>query len=114
MEAFLAWAAAFFGNPLTLLIIGLSVTVLILLYHGYRSIKLRALEQVTYHRTISTDGFFAGETVDLTEVVRNPGWLPLFRVKLATSKYDFYRMRRLDWIQRHRIPAASCQDRVYR
>lgn len=82
MEAFLAWAAAFFGNPLTLLVIGISVTVLILLYHGYRSVKLRALEQVTYDRAISTDGFFAGETVDLTETVRNPGWLPLFRVKL--------------------------------
>ncbi len=82
MKAFLAWAAGFFGNPLTLLIIGISVTVLVLLYHGYRQVKLRALEQVTYQRTISSDGFFVGETVELTETIRNPGWLPLFRVKL--------------------------------
>lgn len=48
----------------------------------YRQAKLRALDQVVYNRHFSTDGIFVGETLELIETIRNPGWLPLFRVRV--------------------------------
>lgn len=48
----------------------------------YRKAKLRALDQVIYSRGFSTDGIFVGETLDLIETLRNPGWFPLFRVRV--------------------------------
>ena len=48
----------------------------------YRQAKLRALDKVVYNRHFSTDGIFVGETLELIETIRNPGWLPLFRVRV--------------------------------
>ena len=48
----------------------------------YRQAKLRALDKVIYSRHFSTDGIFVGETLELIETIRNPGWFPLFRVRV--------------------------------
>ena len=48
----------------------------------YRQAKLRALDQIVYTREFSTDGIFVGETLELIETIRNPGWFPLFRVRV--------------------------------
>ena len=48
----------------------------------YRRTKLSALDRVTYSRHFSTDGIFVGETLELIETIRNPGWFPLFRVRV--------------------------------
>ena len=79
MEAFLA----LLKTPVFWLLTVMGITALVLLYHGYRKIKLKALENVSYSRSFSEDGLFMGETMEMTETIRNPGWLPLFRVKLT-------------------------------
>lgn len=48
----------------------------------YRQAKLRALDKIVYNRSFSTDGVFVGETLELVETIRNPGWFPLFRVRV--------------------------------
>ena len=53
-----------------------------LLVSLYRRAKLRALDQVAYSRRFSTDGIFVGETLELTETIRNLSWFPLFRVRV--------------------------------
>ena len=60
----------------------LAFTACGLLITLYRQAKLRALDQVVYNRHFSTDGIFVGETLELIETIRNPGWLPLFRVRV--------------------------------
>ena len=70
-------------TPAFWLLSALSVTALFLLYYGYRRLKLAALENVSYSRAFSEEGLFMGETMEMTEVICNPGWLPLFRVKLT-------------------------------
>lgn len=74
---------ALLQNSTFWLLLGLGVVGLLLLYHGYRKIKLAALENVSYNRTFSEEGLFVGETMEMVETIRNPGWLPLFRVKLT-------------------------------
>lgn len=48
----------------------------------YRKAKLHALDQITYSRRFSTDGIFVGETLELIEIIHNPSWFPLFRVRV--------------------------------
>ena len=48
---------------------------------GYRSLKLWAIGKLQYERSFSTDGVFVGETLDLTEYVKNSVWFPLFSVQ---------------------------------
>lgn len=48
----------------------------------YRKAKLNAVSAMEYDREISTDGIFAGETLELTETVCNTGWFPIFGVKM--------------------------------
>ncbi|MBQ3230098.1 MAG: DUF58 domain-containing protein [Clostridia bacterium] len=66
-----------------LLIIIVIFTILAII--GYRRLKTNALYNISYERAFSTDGIFAGERIDLTETISNPGWFPLFAVKI-----DFY------------------------
>ena len=49
---------------------------------GYRNAKLKALEAMEYDREFTTDGLFVGETLELVETVKNPGWFPIFNVKI--------------------------------
>lgn len=70
-------------TPAFWLLSALGVTALVLLFYGYRRLKLAALENVSYSRAFSEEGLFVGETMEMTETIRNPGWLPLFRVKLT-------------------------------
>ncbi len=74
---------ALLQTPAFWLLLGLGIAALLLLYHGYRRLKLAALENVSYSRTLSEEGLFVGESMEMVETVRNPGWLPLFRVKLT-------------------------------
>ena len=53
-----------------------------ILLRVYRTCKLRALERLEYTRRISADGIFVGETLELTETVKNPTWFPLFGVRM--------------------------------
>lgn len=73
---------AFLTAPAFWFFAGVLAATVFLLYIGYRRLKLAALETATYRRTISTDGIFVGESLELTETIRNPGWLPLFSVRL--------------------------------
>lgn len=50
---------------------------------GYRRLKSRALEKMIYQRSISVDGVFVGETLELTETVSNPTWFPLFNLRIG-------------------------------
>ena len=63
-------------------IILLVLVVLCILIVGYRKCKLEALGGVLYERSFSADGVFAGESLVLTEILHNPGWFPLFFVRL--------------------------------
>ena len=68
----------FFANPL----IWIALLLVAALIFGYRRCKSRALEMMQYSRTVDTDGIFVGETLTLTETVRNTSWFPLFSVKM--------------------------------
>ncbi len=48
----------------------------------YRRLKLKALDKITYSRSLSSDGIFVGEELELTETVTNPSWFPLFSIKM--------------------------------
>lgn len=61
------------------LLVGGICWLLVSLYHRA---KLHALDQIIYNRHFSTDGIFVGETLELIETIRNPGWFPLFRVRV--------------------------------
>ena len=60
----------------------LIVAAAMILVAVYRRLKLDALEKIVYSREFSTDGRFVGETIELTEEIRNPTYLPLFAVKI--------------------------------
>lgn len=49
---------------------------------GYRKAKIKALSTLEYDREFNSDGIFVGETLELIETVCNPGWFPLFAVKM--------------------------------
>ena len=49
---------------------------------GYRKAKTKALSTLEYDREFNSDGIFVGETLELIETVCNPGWFPLFAVKM--------------------------------
>ncbi len=51
----------------------------------YRRLKKYALGRMTYERSFSTDGIFVGDTIELTETVRNPTWFHFVRLRM-----DFY------------------------
>jgi len=68
-------------SPAFWIIGGIAAAIAGLVYF-YRQLKLRALETVEYERSFSTDGVFEGETLELTETVRNPGLFPLFAVRI--------------------------------
>lgn len=59
-----------------------SVAALIGLVLLYREGKFRAMGKLTYDREFSTDGVFAGEELELIETISNPGWFPLFSLRL--------------------------------
>lgn len=64
-------------------IIGFAVFVILLLgFIGARKMKKRAVELLEYGRSLSTDGIFAGETLELTETAKNTTWFPLFNIKI--------------------------------
>lgn len=48
----------------------------------YRRLKQWALSQMRYARSFSTDGIFVGETIEMTENVRNSVWFPLFSISV--------------------------------
>lgn len=54
----------------------------LLLFFVLRRAKRRALELLEYDRSISTDGIFVGETLTLTETLKNPTWFPLVKLRL--------------------------------
>ena len=56
--------------------------VLLFLIRSYIRLKLAALENLSYERSFSTDGIFVGDTLEMTEIISNPGWLPLVNVKM--------------------------------
>ncbi|MBQ9080331.1 MAG: DUF58 domain-containing protein [Clostridia bacterium] len=61
------------------------VAVLILVRLGvmaYRRGKLRALGQLEYSRSFSTDGVFVGDSFEFTEVIHNPTLFPLVMVRM--------------------------------
>ena len=62
-----------------LLAIVLGMWLLITLY---RKMKLKAISQIRYSRAFSTDGVFAGEGFELTEIIHNPTLFPLFFVEV--------------------------------
>lgn len=49
---------------------------------GYRRAKTKALSTLEYDRCFTSDGIFVGETLELVETVTNPGWFPIFAVKM--------------------------------
>ena len=57
------------------------MTVLIIVW-SYRSLKLWAIGKLQYERLFSTDGVFVGETLALSEFVKNSVWFPLFSVQV--------------------------------
>ncbi len=75
---FLLQLANFLANPLWVIALLLGIALVL----GYRRCKSRALETMQYSRSVDTDGIFAGETLTMTETVRNPSWFPLFSVKM--------------------------------
>ncbi len=81
MERVLDIGEAVLGNP-TFWIVVASVVGLIVLVIVYRKLKLRALGQLQYARYFSTDGIFAGESLELVEIARNPTLFPLFFVEI--------------------------------
>ncbi|MBE6683531.1 MAG: DUF58 domain-containing protein [Ruminococcaceae bacterium] len=48
----------------------------------WRRMKSKALSVMEYGRSISSDGLFVGETLELTETVCNKSWFPLIAVKM--------------------------------
>ncbi|MBO5938842.1 MAG: DUF58 domain-containing protein [Clostridia bacterium] len=48
----------------------------------YRRGKQWALAQMRYARSFSIDGIFVGETIEMTEIVRNSVWFPLFSISV--------------------------------
>ena len=68
----------FFANPPVFLAILFGVA----LFFAYRRCKERALSMMQYSRAVDSDGLFVGETLTLTETVRNTSWFPLFSVKM--------------------------------
>lgn len=72
----------FLTDPVLWFFTFVTAAVVFLLIVGYRQLKLKALETTMYTRSFSTDGIFVGESLELTETIRNPGWLPLFAVKM--------------------------------
>ena len=54
----------------------------VLFVFGYRKAKTNALSTLEYDRVFTSDGVFVGETLELIETVCNPGWFPLFSVKM--------------------------------
>ncbi len=48
----------------------------------YRRGKQWALSQMRYARSFSTDGVFVGETLEMTETVRNSVWFPLCSISV--------------------------------
>lgn len=61
--------------------LAVAVGILILVL-GYRALKLWALGKLQYDRSFSADGIFVGETIDLTENVKNSVWFPLLSVQV--------------------------------
>ena len=85
MVEFFIRLAAFVGQIVSTPQIWIALLILAacgILVALYRQAKLRALDKVVYNRHFSTDGIFVGETLELIETIRNPGWLPLFRVRV--------------------------------
>lgn len=75
---FLVKLADFLADPLLFLVLLFAIAGIV----GYRRCKSRALETMQYSRTVDTNGVFTGETLTVTETVRNPSWFPLFSVKM--------------------------------
>ncbi len=81
LERVLDFCESVLGNPAFWITVAV-IAVLIVLVLVYRRLKLRALSQMQYTRYFSTDGIFAGESLELTEILRNPTLFPLFFVEL--------------------------------
>lgn len=58
------------------------LVLLLLLIRLYRRLKLWALNKAGYRRVFSSDGIFVGESLELTESIRNATWFPLFSVQV--------------------------------
>jgi uncharacterized protein (DUF58 family) len=69
------------SKPYFWILLAVVLGILLLLFI-YRKLKLRALSRLGYDRYFSTDGIFAGESLELTEVVYNPTLFPLFFVEM--------------------------------
>ena len=54
-----------------------------LLWRLYLRLKSRALEQVEYSRSFSSEGVFCGGEIQMTEEIRNPTWFPLLFVEVS-------------------------------
>ncbi len=67
---------------ITFLVVFAAAVLAVLVVIGYRKAKTAALSSLEYNREFTSDGIFVGETLELIETVCNPGWLPLFSVKM--------------------------------
>jgi uncharacterized protein (DUF58 family) len=54
-----------------------------LLWRLYLRLKSRALEQVEYSRSFSSEGVFCGGEIQMTEEIHNPTWFPLLFVEVS-------------------------------
>ena len=86
MDDFMTKAADFLFwvifSPVTAVLLVLAVLAF-LLWRLYLSLRSRALEQVEYVRSFSSDGVFCGGEIQMTEEIRNPTWFPLFFVEVT-------------------------------
>ncbi len=86
MDEFMSKAAdILFGiifSPVTAVVLLLAVLAFFL-RRLYLSLRSRALEQVEYERSFSSDGVFCGGEIQMTEEIRNPTWFPLFFVEVT-------------------------------
>ncbi len=57
-------------------------SLLTILFVIYRRLKLWALERVRYFRIFSSDGIFVGDTIEMTETLKNRTWFPLLSVRV--------------------------------
>lgn len=79
-------AADFFFKVIFSPITGILLLIALLaflLWRLYLTLRSRALEQVEYERFFSADGVFCGGEIQMTEIIRNPTWFPLFFVEVT-------------------------------
>lgn len=62
--------------------ISLVIFIIVFVFVFYRKRKLHALSRLEYSRVFSSDGVFASESFEFTEILHNTTFFPLFKVKM--------------------------------